>query len=73
MLVFHLDDSHHEDCLVIVVSISEHETRTEFGVYFIFFFIIIFFGSVVWFTNMPFCFWSRIIVSAKSAAAYYVV
>jgi len=38
MLVFHLDDSRHEDCLVIV-SISEHETRTEFGGGVFFFFL----------------------------------
>jgi len=55
MLVFHLDYSRHEDCLVIIVSVGEHETRTEFGV----------FCSVVWFRNMPFCFWNQIIVSTK--------
>jgi len=31
MLIFHPDDSRHEDCLVIIVSVSEHETLTEFG------------------------------------------
>jgi len=39
MLVFHLDDSRHEDCLVIIVLVSEHETRTEFGVFFVVWFV----------------------------------